>query len=570
MVGAVTAPSAAELAELKISPEVAWYMESRGYPLPTLDQVPLYKTPEPRSVGMFDAARVDRAITAFEQMKHTQGKWAGKALRPDPWQIAYIIAPVYGWVYHDSAGELVRVARTEYVDVPRKNGKTTLAGGQAVYLTGGDREPGAQVYALAAGKDQARFCFDPARMICEKSPELGRYFKVNTNRVIHNASGSYFTAVSSLADLMHGANIHGAIVDELHIHKTRDLVDAVETGTGARSQPLVIIITTPDDGRVGSIYDEKRKYCEQLARGALTDPAFYGVIWGAAESEAQLTELGLSPFDEETWKRANPGFGISPTREFLVSEAKKAENSPANLARFMRLHCGIRTKQATRYIALGVWDASAGLVDEERLAGAVCYGGLDLASVSDVTAVNWTFPDGRGGYDAIWRFFVPEGAMKELNKRTADQSAVWARSGFLTVTPGVVLDTDYVFNQITKDAGKFQVQSLGYDRWGANDITKRLSEEGLSCVGVGQGYATMNAPMKELLRLLLSKQYRHGGNPVMRWMVDNLAVKMDPAGNVKPDKDASHDKIDGISAAATALAEMLGALAESVAEPNVW
>jgi phage terminase large subunit-like protein len=563
----VTAPTASEL---KLSPEVAWYLQSRGIPLPTLDQAPLFKTPEPRLVASFDPDRVDRAIAAFRLMRHTQGKWAGRKLDPDPWQVAYIIAPVYGWVHTDSAGEVVRIIRTEYVDVPRKNGKTTLAGGQALYLVGADHEAGAQVYALAAGKDQAKFCFDPVKIIAEKSPDLGAFMKVTAARVVHKASGSYFTAVSSLADLMHGANIHGAVIDELHVHKTRDLVDAVETGTGARSQPLVIIITTPDDGRTGTIYDEKRRYCEQLSRGALSDPSFYGVIWGAAESEQHLADLGLTPFDEEAWRRANPGYGISPTREFLQTEAKKAQDNPANLARFLRLHCGIRTKQQTRYIELGVWDASAGLVDQHALEGKECYGGIDMASVNDLTALCWLFPDGSGSFDSIWRFWLPAAALPAVNKRTAGSADAWVRRGFLTITPGVVLDTDFVTDQLGRDAQAFQVLSVGYDRWGANDVIRKAAEGGLQTVGVGQGFASMNAPLKELLRLLLSKRLRHGGNPVMRWMIDNLAVRMDPAGNVKPDKDQSGDKIDGVSALVTAMHEYMSATAEAEGEVNLW
>lgn len=541
-----------------LSPEVAWYLESRGVPLP--DCPPRWKTPEPRDVrgAKFDPSRVDRVLNALRRLRHTQGEWAGRPLNPDPWQVGYIIAPVFGWVRRNDRDNWVRIIRSLYVDIPRKNGKTTLSGGIAMYMTAADGEPGAQVYALAASKDQARYCFDPVKAIAEKSPDLKSHVRVTASRIVHTRSSSYFAVAASLADLIHGANIHCANVDELHIHKTRDLVDAVETGTGARSQPLVCIITTADEGKPGTIYDEKRRYVEQLARGAIEDPATYGVVWAADEAD----EHGEAPFAEATWRKANPGYGISPTREFMQSEARKARENPANLSRFLRLHLGIRTKQQTRYLTLDAWDASAGMVDETKLDGRKCYGGIDLSSVSDLTSVCWTFPDGGGGYDAIWRHFLPEAALDDLAKRTADAARVWVREGWLRLTPGNVLDNDYVLDQIDRDAQRFEVATVGFDRWGANDLVRRLTDGGLTCVGIGQGFASLNGPLKELLRLVLSGQYRHGGNPVMRWMVDNLAVAMDPAGNVKPDKATSHDKIDGISAALNALKECVDAEAE--------
>lgn len=558
----VELPDQETLDALKLSPEVAWYLLSRGIPLPQPWQVPRWKTPEPREVegARFDPERVDRVLSAFGRLQHTQGQWAGRALRPDPWQVAYFLAPVFGWVrFDEDADGWVRIVRTAELDVSRKNGKTTIAGGTAIYLTCADGEPGAQVYAVAASKDQAGYCFTPVKMLAERSPALAPYVKSLATRIIHKASGSYFAVVASVGDLLHGANVHGAVVDELHVHKTRDVVDAVETGTGARRQPLVVIITTPDDGRPGTIYAEKREYLEKLARGVATDPTFYGVVFGF-DSERELAELGLSPFDEEAWKRANPGYGISPTRAFLEAEAAKAQESPANLARFLRLHLGIRTKQVTRFIRLEAWDRSAGSVLEADLAGLECHGGLDMASVSDLTALCWVFPDrANDRYRALWRFWLPEDALESLNRRTAGAAAVWAREGWIETTPGAVFDPAAVNARLDRDAQAFRVRSVGYDRWGANDVTRRAGEAGLTMVAVGQSYAALSAPLKELLRLVLVQRFEHGGNPVMRWMVDNLAVAMDPSGNVKPDKARAADKIDGVAAAVNALKECMDA-----------
>jgi phage terminase large subunit-like protein len=401
------------------------------------------------------------------------------------------------------------------------------------------------VIAAAAGEKQARYCFDPVKAIAEKSPALAPHVKTLQKRIVHTRSGSYFEVVSKLADLLHGANIHGAIVDELHVHKTPDVLEAIETGTGSRRQPLVVIITTADDGRQATVYAERRKRIEQLARGALADESTYGVIWAADKDD--------DPFLEATWRKANPGYGISPTREFMAAAAREAQQSPADLAKFLRLHLGIRTKQDTRYLELTAWDANAVAVAEDELAGKDCYGGLDLASTSDLCALAWDFPDGSGGHDVIWRHWLPEDALDELDRRTAGLATVWAREGWLTLTPGNVADYDYIRAQVNEDRERFRVRELGYDPWNATPLVNDLTGDGAPMVPVRQGFVTMSPPTKELLRLVLegskgTPRYRHGGNPLVRWQVDNLGVETDAAGNVKPSKRTSGEKIDGLVA----------------------
>jgi phage terminase large subunit-like protein len=544
------------LADLGISPEVGWYMKSRGIPLP--DCPPKVQTPSPREApgAVFDPDRVDRVLKSFHLLRHTQGKWAGRPLDPDPWQVAYIIAPVFGYVrWDDEAEGYVRIVRKLYVDVPRRNGKTTLSGGIAVYLMAADSEPGAQVYAAATSEKQARYTFDPIKTIAERAPALKGNVKAFTKKITHPASGSYFTVVSSVAEALHGANVHGGIIDELHVHKSPDLVETIETGTGSRRQPLVVIITTADEGKQESIYDRRRQYVEQLARGALHDPDTYGVVWGADETD--------DPFAEATWRKANPGYGVSPSAAYLRGAAAEAQQSPADLAKFLRLHLGIRTKQSTRFIRLEDWDGNAGMVDEEALRGRDTWGGLDLASTSDLCALCWLFPnDEDGTLDALWRFWTPEDNLKALDKRTAGAASRWVREGWLTATPGNVADYDWIREQIRRDRDKFKVRSIGYDPWNASQLTNDLVSERAPMVKVRQGFATMSPVLKEIQRLVLqgtpeAPALRHGGHPVARWCVDNLAVAMDPAGNVKPDKANSGDKIDGVSALATAMAEIV-------------
>jgi phage terminase large subunit-like protein len=549
------------LAELKISPEVAWYLGSRGIPLP--DCPPLHKTPEPRDEpgAVFDPDRVDRVLKAFEQLRHTQGALAGQPLRPDPWQIAYILAPVFGWVHwDDDADGYVRIIREVYVDVPRKNGKTTLAGGIALYMMGGDGEPGAQVITAAVTKEQAGLLFGPVKAIVEKSPALKRVMQPLAGMILHPKTDSYFKPVSSLAGAQHGLNLHCGIVDELHEHKSPELVETIESGTGSRRQPLIFIITTADAGSRTSVYHRKRERIEQLTRGAFKAPAVYGVVFAAARED--------DPFAESTWKRANPGYGISPTRAYLRAAADKAKQSPAELASFLRLHLGVRTKQTTKFLTLESWTANGALVDEVKLRGREAYGGLDLGAVSDLNALAWLFPDDSdGSLDLLMRFWTPEENIRDLDRRTSGNASVWVREGWLKTTPGNVTDYDVIGRQIRRDLDSFDVKSLGYDRWSATPLTNDLENDRAPLVGVGQGYKTMSPALKAVQRLLLQGQrqvaeggrpmLRHDGNPVMAWMVDNLAVSVDPAGNVKPDKSHGGDKIDGVSALCDAMSEVL-------------
>lgn len=552
-----------DLDELKLSPEVAWYLQNRGYGPP--DCPPLIKTPEPRDVSgaRFDPARVDKVIAAFRQLRHTKGRFAGQRFDPDVWQVAYMIAPVAGWVHRSpDSGNWVRIITIAYFDLPRKNGKTTTAAGWGIYLTAADGEFGAQVVAAATTKDQAGFVFEPIRQLVSKSPGLKRHLRALKHRITHAASGSYFQPIANAGDAQHGADIHGGIVDELHLHKDMLLIEALETGTGSREQPLIFYITTADAGKRHTPYDQKRTLIEQLARGVLKRATTYGVVFAAEKTD--------DPFAESTWKKANPGYGISPTKRYMLEAAEKAKDSPAELARFLRLHLGIRTKQETRYLDVDDWDVNAAMVDESRLKGRECFGGLDLGATSDLTAAVWVFPDG-DAFDVVMRCWAPEDSLPDLNARTADAATDWVKQGWLTLTPGNVTDYDFVEAQINRDRDEFLIQEIAYDRWNAQQLVNDLMNDGAPMITMGQGFASMSAPTKDLQRLIkvgarvdengipVKPLIRHGGNPLLRWMVDNFAVAMDPAGNVKPDKANAGDKIDGVVALIMALARALAA-----------
>lgn len=536
------------------SPEVEWYLKSRGYAQPTC--LPRIKTPEPRTQrgAIFDPRRVDKVIRSLKALRHTQGKWAGKPIEPVPVQVAFIIAPVFGWV-RQVAGETVRIIRDAYVEMPRKGAKTTLMSALAMYLAFGDDEAGAQVILGAASKDQAKRAFSPIAAVARGSKLLRQAgVRALTNVITQDRKASYVMPVSSRGDLAHGFNVHGALIDELHVHKDPDLLEAIESGTGARSQPLVFIITTADDGKSTSVYADRRHMIEQIAKGVTKAPAMYGVVFAADDDD--------DPYEPQTWAKANPLYPATPSPEFMQAEADKAKTSPAKLASFKRLHLGIRSRQDKRFLDLKRWDRNEHGVDLAALAGRRAFGGIDLASVSDLTALCWAFPDTEGGYDALWHFWAPEDSIEALDAATSGNASQWVQAGWITTTPGDVTDYDFIRAQVLADVETFDVAAIGYDRWNSSQLVNDLLAEEVPMVKVGQGFAQMSGPLKEINRLVLSGTtrnpvLRHPRNPVMRWMVDNLRVATDAAGNVKPDKAKSMSKIDGVSALTNAFAVAL-------------
>lgn len=536
----------------ELSPEIEWYLTSRGYEIPTV--VPRVRTPEPRDEpgATFDPVEVDRKIAALKHLRHTKGKWAGRPIEPTAAQVAFIIAPVFGWRRENADGRMVRIIRDAYVEMPRKGAKTTLVASLAMLLGFADGEGGAEVLLGAASRDQAGQAFKPLAAVAKASKVLqDAGVRALRNEIVQDSTSSVVKAVSSRGDLAHGANVHGGLVDELHVHKSPDLLEAIESGTGARAQPIVFIITTADDGKTTSVYAQRREMIEKLASGTIKAPAMYGVVFAADDED--------DPFAEETWAKANPLYPVTPSPEFMRSAADKAKANPAALASFLRLHLGIRANQDSKYIELDVWDRNAGLVVEADLKGRAAFGGLDLASTSDLCALCWLMPAADGSYDSVWRHWVPERGFQRLNEATMGTAEVWRRDGLLTVTPGDVADYDYILEQVRRDMDAFDVQGVGYDPWNSSSLVNDLVEEGAPMVQIRQGYATLSPALKAVGHLLLqgkpdAPMFRHGGNSLMRWQINNLAVAMDPSGNVKPDKKKSIDKIDGIAAVVDAMA----------------
>ena len=483
----------------------------------------------------FDEAAARRACRFFQFLKHSKGQWAGTTLQLEPWQL-FAVWNLFGW---RQTRDGMRRFRTAYLEVARKNGKTTWAAGIGLYLLDADGEPGAEVYTAATKRDQARIAHGEATRMVKASPLLRKRIRVFKDNLHVERTASKFEPLGRDADSTDGLNVHGAIVDEVHAHRNRDLWDVLETAMGARRQPLVLGITTAGFDR-NSLCWELHEYTERVLDGSHRDDSWFGVIYAIEPDD--------DPFDERNWRKANPNLGVSVKLDDMRRLASKAQEMPSALNAFLRLRLNRWTQSVTRWMPIEAWGRCGGLVDPDGLRGRTCYGGLDLSSTTDVSALIWVFPpESEGdGFSVICRFFIPEDSMRERSRRDRVPYDVWVRQGLMTATPGNVIDYSYILAQIDEDAQKFDIAEIAFDRWGATRIVQDLEEGGLSVAGFGQGFASMSPPMKELEKLVLSGAIRHGGNPVLTWMAGNLVAREDPAGNIKPDKQKSIEKIDGM------------------------
>lgn len=541
----------AALLELGLSEgDIAAALERR--PLVVANQLP------ERAGAWFDVDAARRAVRAIESFRHTKGRWGGSPLKLAHWQAVWVILPAFGWLFFDEElGRPVRVARTVYVEIPRKNGKSTLSSGIGLTLLMADRETGAEVYAAAASLDQAKRVFDDAKRMATTSKAVRGRAEVLTSVIRVPRTGGVFRALSRIAETAHGLNVSGAVIDELHVHKSRDLVDAITTGTGARDQPMVVMITTADDAQEGSIYDEVHGVTEKVAEHVMNDPAHYGVIWAAADSD--------DPFAEETWRKANPGLGVSPTLAYMRREAEKARTTPSYYPTFLRLSLNIRSRASTRWIDMRRWDANAGMVDEQALKGRRAWGGLDLSAVSDFTAFVLAVESPKPGVEVelVPRFWLPSERLEELQRTLQVPLAEWARQGFLRLTDGDAIDYDLIEKQVLEDCKFYDVQRIGYDRMFAGQLVQNVDREtkrGLVVEPLAQTFLGLSAGCKEMDRLLRMEALQHGGHPVLRWMASVVEVIADGNDNirtVKPNRNKSQARIDGVQAAVMGLSGYL-------------
>ena len=484
----------------------------------------------------YDKGKADRAVTFIQNLCHTKGKWAGTPFTLLPWQ-EQIVRDIFGIVKENGKRQFL----TAYVEIPKKQGKSELAAAVALYLLYADNEQSAEVYGAACDRNQASIVFDVAKQMVQMSPALMRRSKITAaqKRIVNYSNNGYYQVLSAEAYSKHGFNIHGVVFDELHTQPNRKLFDVMTKGSGdARMQPLYFLITTAGTDTHSICYETHQK-AKDILEGRKIDPTFYPVIYGADEADDWT--------DPKVWKKANPSLNITVGIDKVEAACESAKQNPGEENSFRQLRLNQWVKQAVRWMPMDKWDACAFPVSEDDLEGRVCYGGLDLSSTTDITAFVLVFPplDEEDKYCILPYFWVPEETLELRVRRDHVPYDVWERQGKLMTTEGNVVHYGYIEKYIERLGERFNIREIAFDRWGAVQMVQNLEGMGFTVVPFGQGFKDMSPPTKELMKLVLEQMIAHGGHPVLRWMMDNIFIRTDPAGNIKADKEKSTEKIDG-------------------------
>ena len=492
----------------------------------------------------YDKDAADFEVRFIESLCHTKGTWAGKKFELIDW-LERIIRDLFGVLKPNG----YRQFNTAYVEIPKKQGKSELAAAVALLLCCGDGEERAEVYGCAADRQQATIVFDVAADMVRMCPALNKRVKIlaSQKRIIYEPTNSFYQVLSAEAYSKHGFNIHGVVFDELHTQPNRKLFDVMTKGSGdARMQPLYFLITTAGTDTNSICYETHQK-AKDILDGRKIDPTFYPVIYGADESDDWT--------DPAVWRKANPSLDITVGIDKVEAACNSAKQNPGEENSFRQLRLNQWVKQAIRWMPMEKWDACAFPIDEDELEGRVCYGGLDLSSTTDITAFVLVFPprDEADKYIILPFFWVPEDTLDLRVRRDHVPYEVWEKQGRLETTEGNVIHYGYIEKFIQRLGEKFNIREIAFDRWGAVQMVQNLETMGFTVVPFGQGFKDMSPPTKELMKLVLEKRIAHGGHPVLRWMMDNIYIRTDPAGNIKADKEKSTEKIDGAVATIMAL-----------------
>jgi phage terminase large subunit-like protein len=481
----------------------------------------------------FDAERAERICKFAGLMKHIKGKWAGKQIELEAWQI-FILTTVFGWV--DDEGN--RRYKTAYIEVPRKNAKSTLSSVVALYCLSADGEAGAEVYSAATTRDQARIVWNDAKQMAVKSPGLRKKFGVDTSaHSVHVVStASHFKALSrDQGGNLDGLNTHCAVIDELHAHKTRDVFDVMETSTSAREQSLLWLISTAGFNRAGICY-EQRAYVLKILSG-IKDESYFGIVYTLDDGDDWQ--------DPTIWAKANPNWGVSVKTDDIERKARKAMQMSAATNNFLTKHLNVWVNADTAWMDMRAWERCADLtLDVRDFEGEHCYGGLDLATKFDVASRVKLF-EREGVLYCFETHYLPEDTVEQSSN---SQYQGWEIDGYLTTTPGNVTDFDVIEDDIKADSELYVFDEHGFDPYQATQLSSHLLDHGLPMVQVGQTVKNLSEPMKELEALVASGRFKHNGNPVLEWMVSNVVAHVDAKDNIYPRKEFPENKIDGVVA----------------------
>lgn len=493
----------------------------------------------------FDVDEANRALKFIALCRHSKGEWAGQPITLSPWQ-TFIVANLFGWRLRKNGTRRFRVA---YKEVPRKNGKSTLLAAIALLLLVADREPGAEVYCAATKLKQAKIVHDEATNMVKASPALSKRVTSFRNNLHVLSTYSKMEPLPADADTLDGLNPSGIIVDEFHAHRTRELWEVLDTATGARRQPLIVAITTAGANRQGICY-EQHIYSEQVLEGTIEDDSWFAYI-------ATIDE-GDDYNDPAIWAKANPNFGISVNPDDLERKIRKAQASPAALADVLRKHFNVWSDGDDCLFDMQAWrKCPKTKIKLYDVAGWPCYAGLDLATRFDIAALVLLFPPAtkREPFDVVCRFWIPAAAAALRQKRDRVPYLTWAKQGWITVTPGDVIDFDRIRADINalREQHELHLEEIGIDPWNATQLATQLDGDGFTVVELFQGFKNLAEPTQELLALIQSKRLNHGGNPVLEWMASNTVAETSGEGAIRPSKKRSREKIDGIVALCMAL-----------------
>jgi len=497
----------------------------------------------------FDAEAADHVCGFIERFcRHSIGRFEGELFRLEPWQRSFL-RTLYGWKRADGT----RRYREAYLEVPKKNGKSTLLAALSLY--GLFEEGGAQVYLGAVDRSQAAIIFDECACMVRASTDLSHHLEVidSKKRIVFPARNAKIEAMSADAPNKDGKNASMTVLDELHRFRSPKMFDVMRYAGRARDQPLLIVITTAGDDRKSICYEQHERALAAIAGTAEGgDPEFLAVVY-AADPESDDVD------DPATWRKANPSLGLVLKEEDFRNDHATAKKLPRTWGEFLRLRLNIWTEQITRWLSLESWDAGCSPIVPPLPKGQPCFAALDLSSVADLTSLTLLFPEKdeaakKDDVRFVPYFFVP----KESARRREEVDKVpyprWIDQGHVIGTEGNATDHAAIRKHLNDlvEAGS-EIVAVALDPWNAQQLANELVDDGFDVVFMRQGYPTLTGPCKELERRLLAGTVKHDGNPCLRWNVANVATEQDAAGNIKPSKKRSPERIDGVVSAVMAL-----------------
>jgi len=498
----------------------------------------------------FNERLAEHVVDFFAKyLHHSKGKWAGNPFELNSFQREKIIYPLFGWVRADGT----RRFRRTYIEIPKKNYKSTTAAGIGLYMLVADEEAGAEVYSTGADKDQARIVHNEAINMVEASKEMASVLRINrsTGGISYDDTASTYRALSAAPAGKHGLNIHCAIIDELHEWYGRALWDALTYGYRARSQPLQFVITNAGDD-LESVCWGQHEYARGVIEGKIKDESFLGLIM-AAGPEDDWTDM-------EVIRKCNPGLGDVISETDMQIDVQRVIDTPGEQQNFKRLTVGIWATTSDPWLVLSDWAACEDEFTEADLLGCECYGGLDLAKTRDMTAFVLVFPEGKDHYLLLPFFWLPEDLTTDPKNPNRHMYTQWATDGFVTLTPGNVTDYDFVERDIVAISKRFDLRSFAFDPYNAEQLTQRLEEtHGLHRVLFPQTIVKFAEPTSEFERLVVSGAIQHNGNPILSWQAGHVTIRTDANNNKRPVKPKHNDyrKIDGMVGGIMAIGEAM-------------